>query len=71
MTALLQDRLRQPPSKRADRPTTGDTEMKKTALMGAAFTASLFAAAGSLAAQDTIKIGAIPQLLPFCGLNMG
>ena len=45
--------------------------MKKTLLMGAAFTASLIAAAGSLAAQDTIKIGGIAPLSPPGGVQTG
>ncbi len=45
--------------------------MKKTALFAAAFSASLIAAAGTLAAQDTIKIGGIAPLSPPGGVQTG
>ncbi len=45
--------------------------MKKTAIFAAAFSASLVAAAGSLAAQDTIKIGGIAPLSPPGGVQTG
>ena len=45
--------------------------MNKTALFAAAFSASLIAAAGTLAAQDTIKIGGIAPLSPPGGVQTG
>jgi len=45
--------------------------MKKTALIAAAFSTSLVAAAGTLAAQETIKIGGIAPLSPPGGVQTG
>ncbi len=45
--------------------------MKKTALMAAALSTSLVAAAGTLAAQETIKIGGIAPLSPPGGVQTG
>ncbi len=45
--------------------------MKNTAIFAAAFSASLIAAAGTLAAQDTIKIGGLAPLSPPGGVQTG